>query len=77
MENRAIIHILANVLTFREGGYYVAYCQAIDLSSTGKTTAEAVRNLCEAFGLYAEYTLENGTLLDDLEGHGWKVGDVV
>jgi len=57
---------------FREGDHYVVYSPAFDLSSTGFEFNEAFSNFYEAFQLYIEYGLENGTLWEDLEEHGWK-----
>jgi len=41
-------------IVWREGKYYVAQCLNADVSSFGKTKAEAVKNVQEAFELYAE-----------------------
>lgn len=60
---------------FREDGLYIAYCPALDLSSSGETHTEAVSNFYEAFQLYVETCLEAGTLIDDLKQQGWEVKD--
>lgn len=44
---------LKNVL-WKEGKHYVAQCLNVDVSSFGKTKAEAVKNLKEALDLYFE-----------------------
>jgi len=44
---------LKNVL-WKEGKYYVAQCLNVDVSSFGKTKAEASKNLKEALDLYFE-----------------------
>lgn len=44
---------LKNVL-WKEGKYYVAQCLNVDVSSFGKTKAEAAKNLKEALDLYFE-----------------------
>lgn len=44
---------LKNIL-WKEGKYYVAQCLNVDVSSFGKTKAEAVKNLKEALDLYFE-----------------------
>ena len=41
-------------LTWKEGKYYVAQCLNVDVSSFGKTRAEAMKNLNEALDLYFE-----------------------
>lgn len=44
---------LKNIL-WKEGKYYAAQCLNVDVSSFGKTKAEAVKNLKEALDLYFE-----------------------
>lgn len=44
---------LKNVL-WKEGKYYVAQCLNVDISSFGKTKAEAIKNIKEALELYLE-----------------------
>jgi len=48
-------------VVYREGKYYVAQCLNIDVSSFGKSEAEALANLKEALELY----LEDNTLHKD------------
>lgn len=43
-------------VVWREGKYYVAQCLNADISSFGKTKAEALKNLNEALELYCEGT---------------------
>ncbi|OGG43621.1 hypothetical protein A3G50_00915 [Candidatus Jorgensenbacteria bacterium RIFCSPLOWO2_12_FULL_42_11] len=44
---------LKNVV-WKEGGYYVAQCLNVDVSSFGRTKKEALANLDEALELYFE-----------------------
>jgi len=46
---------LKNII-WREGKHYVAQCLNVDVSSFGKTKAEASKNLKEALDLYFEDT---------------------
>ncbi|MBM2817450.1 MAG: hypothetical protein HW401_40 [Parcubacteria group bacterium] len=46
---------LKNII-WREGKHYVAQCLNVDISSFGKTKAEASKNLKEALELYFEDT---------------------
>ena len=39
---------------WKEGRHYVAQCLSVDVSSFGKTKAEALENLSEALELYFE-----------------------
>ena len=41
-------------VVWKEGKYYVAQCFNVDVSSFGKTRAEALKNLEEALELYFE-----------------------
>ncbi|OGZ03802.1 MAG: hypothetical protein A2648_02500 [Candidatus Lloydbacteria bacterium RIFCSPHIGHO2_01_FULL_41_20] len=43
-------------ITWKEGGFYVAQCLNIDVSSFGKTKKQALYNLKEALELYFEGT---------------------
>lgn len=58
---------------FRESGTYIAYCPALDISTSGDGYNETVANFYECFQLYIETCVECGTLHDDLLAHGWKV----
>ena len=44
---------LKNIL-WKEGKHYVAQCINVDVSSFGKTKAEALKNIKEALDLYFE-----------------------
>lgn len=44
---------LKNIL-WKEGKHYVAQCLNVDVSSFGKTKAEAMKNIKEALDLYFE-----------------------
>jgi predicted RNase H-like HicB family nuclease len=46
----------------REGKWYIAYCPPLDLTTQGRTKAEAKRNLLEACQLFIMSCLERGTL---------------
>lgn len=57
-------------LVFQEDGTYIAYCPALDISSSGESFNEAVGNFYEMFQLHIECCIENNTLHDDLLAHG-------
>ena len=46
----------------REGDWYIAHCPPLDLTTQGKTLAEAKANLMEAAELFIASCLERGTL---------------
>lgn len=58
-------------IVFQENNVYVAYCPALDISSSGKNFNEAVGNFYEMFQLHIECCIENHTLHEDLLAHGW------
>lgn len=60
------------VTIFREGDAFVAYTPALDLSSAGKTEAEARRMFGEAIETLFEELSEMGTLDSVLADLGWK-----
>ena len=41
-------------LVWKEGKYYVSRCLNVEVSSFGKTKADAIKNLKEALSLYFE-----------------------
>jgi len=43
-------------IVWKEGKHYVSQCLNVDVSSFGKTKAEAIKNLEEALELYLEDT---------------------
>lgn len=51
---------------FQEAGHYIAYCPALDLSTSGKTYNESIANFYEMFQLHIECCIEFGTLQEDL-----------
>ena len=46
----------------REGAWYVAHCPPLDITTQGRTAAEARRNLAEASELFLVSCLERGSL---------------
>lgn len=57
---------------FKEGGTYVAYVPALDISSCGATDDEARRNIRDAVCGYLSASAELGTLYDILEQSGYE-----
>lgn len=60
------------VSILREGRRFVAYSPAVDLSSSGKTFAEARRHFAEATALFFEELERMDTLDETLSSLGWK-----
>ncbi len=59
------------VTIFREGKAFVAYTPALDLSTAGKTEAQARRMFVEAVELFFEELIEMGTVESALKELGW------
>lgn len=82
---RMITHSVQLPMTMlRERQRYVAYTPALDLSTSGKTFAEAKRRFAEAVDIFFEEIIERGTLevvLTDLgwhkEQHQWRAPIIV
>lgn len=56
----------------REGKKYVAYTPALDLSTSGKSYAEAKRRFEEIVNIFFEELIKKGTLEEVLLDLGWK-----
>jgi predicted RNase H-like HicB family nuclease len=57
----------------KENGCYVARCPPLDITTQGKTQAEAKKNLCEASELFVVSCFERGTFEQALRELGWTV----
>lgn len=61
---------------FKSEDIYIAYCPALDITTSGKDFNDAIAQFYENFQLYVEWCEEKGTLVDDLIDHGWKQNGV-
>ena len=59
------------VTIFREGKAFVAYTPALDLSTAGKTEAQARKMIIEAVETFFDELTEMGTLDKALKELGW------
>jgi predicted RNase H-like HicB family nuclease len=66
-----MLQIEFDMIVFREGASFVAYCPELDLSSCGHDTDEARANLKTAVRLFIEETERLGTLDQVLEEAGY------
>jgi len=57
----------------RENGWYVAHCSPLDITTQGRTLAEAKKNLAEASELFVVSCFERGTFEQALRELGWRV----
>jgi predicted RNase H-like HicB family nuclease len=61
-----------NILVHKENDTYVAYSPQLDISSCGKTVAEARKMLSEAVELFIKEAQNMNTLNDILQECGFK-----
>jgi predicted RNase H-like HicB family nuclease len=57
----------------RQGDWYVAYCPPLDITTQGRTQAEAKENLKEAAYLFMVSCFERGTFEQAMRELGWSV----
>jgi predicted RNase H-like HicB family nuclease len=55
----------------QEGNWHIAYCPPLDITTQGKTVAEARRNLIEAAELFLISCVERGTIDQALKELGF------
>lgn len=60
------------VETRREGAWFYASCDVLDVHSQGRTEDEAVKNLVESMQLFVESCYERGTLESVLKDCGFR-----
>lgn len=71
------VDLSVSVFLFREDETYIAYCPSLDISGYDKTEEGAKADLEYMLKSWAKEQLTNGTIREDLEVHGWKVGSTV
>ena len=57
----------------KENGWYIAHCPPLDITTQGRTEAEAKKNLREASELFVVSCFERGTFEQALRELGWRV----
>ena len=61
-----------SVFLFKEDDVFHAYCPELDLVGYDYTEEGAKKSFEWVLKDYLEYTVENGTLEQDLLSHGWR-----
>jgi hypothetical protein len=61
------------IIIFEEGNCHIFYCPALDLSGYGNTESEASNSFNKVLSEYFRYTMNKGTLSEDLRRHGWTL----
>ena len=59
----------------RQGDWYIAYCPPLDITTQGRTSAEAKENLKEACSLFMVSCFERGTFDQAMRELGWSVAN--
>ena len=70
--NNTGIKIDVSVFLFKEDDVFHAYCSELDLVGYDYTEEGAKKSFEWVLKDYLEYTVENGTLEQDLLSHGWR-----
>lgn len=66
------VDVRLSFISFEDSGSQVIYCPALDLSGYGKTEEEARSSFETVLEEFLRYTINKGTLVEDLESLGWK-----
>lgn len=69
---KAVVKFTLPVSIFREEKHFIAYTPALDLSTSGKTFAEAKQRFAEAVNIFFNEVAKKETLNDVLKELGWK-----
>lgn len=70
--NKAGFQANLPVIFFKEGGSFIAYSPALDLSTSGQTMEQAKCRFNEAATAFFEEIIGRGTLDEALSELGWK-----
>ena len=70
--NNTGIKVDVSVFLFKEDDVYHAYCPELDLVGYDYTEEGAKKSFEFVLRDYLDYTVENGTLEQDLLNHGWR-----
>lgn len=57
----------------KKDGWHIAHCPPLDITTQGRTEAEAKKNLIEAAELFVTSCFERGTFEQALRELGWRV----
>ena len=60
------------VSIFKEGDYFVAYCQVLDLATSAKSFTKVKQRFAEVVQVFMEELASKGTTDEVLSGLGWQ-----
>lgn len=66
------VKVDVSVFLFKEDDIFYAYCPELDLTGYDLTEGGAKKSFEWVLKDYFDYTIENGTLEEDLLNHGWR-----
>lgn len=69
---KKLTQVKLTLQVFKQAKRYIAYSQALDLSTSGRSEIEAKKRFGEAAMLFIEELYKAGTLQDVLRELGWK-----
>jgi len=75
MKNATVSSLQIGVITYNGDNSIIAYCPSLELVGCGYTEREALESFNIVLEEYIRYTIENGTLIEDLKEHGWIIKD--
>lgn len=64
--------VQVDLISFKDGKYYVAYIPALNLSAHSEKRHDAVTDLQDAVSLFFEYWIKSGKLDEKLLSLGWE-----
>ena len=67
------LSVTLDVYVFMDGGSYIAYSPALDLSGYGESEEAAKDSFAIVMDEYIAYGISRKTLIKDLRAHGWRV----
>ena len=67
------LSVTLDVYVFMDGGSYIAYSPALDLSGYGESEEAAKDSFAIVMDEYIAYGISRKTLIKDLRAHGWTV----
>jgi len=69
----SVITTELSLVSFVEDNLFFVYCPALDITGYGNNEEEAKKSFDQTLKMYFEDTIDNNTLLKDLEHHGWEI----
>lgn len=70
---RQTINVSLDIIEFQEDNLFYSYSPALDLMGYGNNSQEARESWEVVLEAYIGYAMNKGTLLEDMQKHGWIV----